>query len=463
MPRLTPICLRQAASVDAHLPLLLRYCRDLPSARNELRWLKEHARVLAATRVLQNGPSAIQPPPVEQNKKAKSPAALRDLHNVETLKNTILARMVYQRSRGKPLQYILGNQPFGNLEIQCHKGVLIPRPETETHTEKVGQILSKLIPDLENDPTSNICQRKRIRILDFCTGTGCIALLLHSLLKPPPGATAPFPTVSKIGISIEVLGIDISDRAINLARLNLSHNIKKGLLHPDACRDIHFATGDVREIDDVAGKVPIETVIRERRETQVFFTSEFESQSLMDSSWDVVISNPPYISSKELTGSGLVEKSVRKYEPRLALVPPDDNDCEPQDRSTPDLFYRLLAKITLKLDASLLVMEVGDTDQANRALRLAHRELSQGDNGALFESWRDDGSVRQDNHHGEIRHDPEKTKTASGEEISDRAVVYWAGDWARWRRNTSVLPIAKNPQPPKPPSEDMRDRVARRQ
>src|SRR4051812_20357476 len=49
MPRLSPRLIREAASVDSHLPFLLQYCRDLPSARNELRWLKEHANSLAST------------------------------------------------------------------------------------------------------------------------------------------------------------------------------------------------------------------------------------------------------------------------------------------------------------------------------------------------------------------------------------------------------------------------------
>lgn len=38
-----------------------------------------------------------------------------------------LRRMVNERARGKPLQYILGDQPFGGLDILCRKGVLIPR------------------------------------------------------------------------------------------------------------------------------------------------------------------------------------------------------------------------------------------------------------------------------------------------------------------------------------------------
>src|SRR5882757_6123242 len=50
MPRLSPALIRQAASQNPLLPLLLRVCRDLPSARNELRWLQEHARDTVAAK-----------------------------------------------------------------------------------------------------------------------------------------------------------------------------------------------------------------------------------------------------------------------------------------------------------------------------------------------------------------------------------------------------------------------------
>jgi methylase of polypeptide subunit release factors len=552
MPRLTPIFIRQAASVDTHLPLLLRYCRDLPSAQNELRWLKEHARTIAATRIFRDSSPGITIRPVGHNKEPDLPGTGRvfiDLndgqeiepstkkdqllgvqmrrfrsvecidrhgrfntkkyeremskgekslerftgvtdrilqnvlpnepnvvqsttpslrkrlwannkaaHKLKTpqleedsleLEKKILARMVVRRSRGKPLQYIIGNQPFGNLEIKCHEEVLIPRPETETYTEQVGQILSHLILNLENESTRNIYRRKRIRILDLCTGTGCIALLLHSLLKPPPGAKTPCPALSKAGLGIEVLGLDISDRAVNLARLNLQHNIKKGLIHPDAQTDIHFATRDIRDIDDITGKVDIKTEVKKGSKTQVHFNPEFKNQSLKHMSWDIVIANPPYISSKEFTSFGVVEKSVRKYEPRLALVPPED-EYESQDPSRPDRFYRSLVEIAHKLDASLLVMEVGDTEQANRVLYLARKNLSFGDDQVLFESWRDDGSVRRDDHVEGFGHEPEKKRTVSEEEISDRVVVCWRSDWGAWRRRSSELSIAKNDQPAVP-------------
>lgn len=92
MPRLSPRALYSASRLHPLLPLLLPQCRSLDLARNELRWLRD--RVLSA----------------------RAPGWRRRLWSMCRL-----------RSRGMPLQYILGDQPFGDLEILCRQGVLIPR------------------------------------------------------------------------------------------------------------------------------------------------------------------------------------------------------------------------------------------------------------------------------------------------------------------------------------------------
>lgn len=92
MPRIPHRLLRHARRAHALLPSLLLACRDIASARNELRWLREHAVTVA-------------------------PASWR----------ARLRAMVLDRSAGRPLQYILGTEYFGDLEIACRPGVLIPR------------------------------------------------------------------------------------------------------------------------------------------------------------------------------------------------------------------------------------------------------------------------------------------------------------------------------------------------
>ena len=96
MPRLDPQLLRKAHCLHPYLSQLLLTCRDLPSAKSELRWLREHA-----------------------NKICKAPSS--------STANQCLRDFVRRRSQGEPLQYILGSEYFGGLEIKCRPGVLIPR------------------------------------------------------------------------------------------------------------------------------------------------------------------------------------------------------------------------------------------------------------------------------------------------------------------------------------------------
>lgn len=71
-----------------------------------------------------------------------------------------------------------------------------------------------------------------MKILDLCTGTGCIPLSLYSLLSES------FP-------SLEFLGVDISEKALNLSRKNLEYNIAKGHLPEGAKHRVSFQKGDV--------------------------------------------------------------------------------------------------------------------------------------------------------------------------------------------------------------------------
>jgi hypothetical protein len=96
MPRIPPTLLRLARRRNRLLPSLLPVCRDLPSSQNELRWLGEHAAEVASKQGLKDDKSLLQ-------------------------------QYVSRRARGEPLQYILGTEFFGDLEIECRPGVLIPR------------------------------------------------------------------------------------------------------------------------------------------------------------------------------------------------------------------------------------------------------------------------------------------------------------------------------------------------
>jgi hypothetical protein len=98
MPRIPPTLLRHARRIDRLLPPLIPVCRDLQSSRNELRWLGEHAA-----------------------------EAVSSQHADPSNEKHLLRQYVSRRAKGEPLQYILGTEFFGDLEIKCKPGVLIPR------------------------------------------------------------------------------------------------------------------------------------------------------------------------------------------------------------------------------------------------------------------------------------------------------------------------------------------------
>ncbi len=153
------------------------------------------------------------------------------------------------RKRGLriPLQYIVGNVEFFGLKFIVNENVLIPRPETELLVE---QIIN------ETDKSLNI------KILDIGVGSGNISL---SLLKNLPNAN--------------VVAIDISEKAIEVAKQNADLNLVNG--------NIEFKHFDILNSD-------IHTLGK----------------------FDIIVSNPPYVSIEDFE---LLEPELKYYEPKFAL------------------------------------------------------------------------------------------------------------------------------------------------
>ena len=372
MPRLPPILLSRAARINRHLPLLLRECRDLDSARNELRWLRE------ATDDQLNGQAVRRTPP--------SHGHYKHIHD------QTLTSFVKRRARGEPLQYILGSQPFGELEIKCRPGVLIPRPETEIYTTELARTIQKLQVNTK---------RRHLSIVDFCTGTGCIALLLHALLKPHES--------DHHGDSqLQIRAFDISDHALRLSSENIHHNLKLNTLHEDALQDISFKHHDVLAL----AQQPKDKIL----------TTLYHSGS--PQSLDIIVSNPPYISPQQYNPGGTTTKSVRNFEPKLALVPPESLVFDNVDQA--DQFYATLLRIAIATKAKLLVMEVGDTEQALRVKKLCMEYKE-----TWVEIWNDDSDVVIDTSNvvgldAGSRHE---------DSISARVVAVWFDtEWTKWRK-----------------------------
>ncbi|KAI8958214.1 S-adenosyl-L-methionine-dependent methyltransferase [Daldinia sp. FL1419] len=341
MPRLPPLVTRRLHATSPLLAALLPACKDLNSARNELRWIREHV-----------WSSAIA-------SQFKSPAGKGD-H--QQRKNVLLYRLCRLRGRGYPLQYILGSQPFGDLEIKCRPGVLIPRPETEAWTTHLAQTVrdawkvgkAKNGEDIDPD----------LKVLDLCTGSGCIALLLYSLLSRH------FPKMS-------VKGVDIEPRAISLARKNLEYNIKNRFLQQRSADAVLF------EEADIFSDAWLEPLLRN--------TCTADRTQPQKGAWrrgdiDILVSNPPYISQKGFDRD--TERSVRNYEPRLALVPGQvslGSSVSVATTKPEDVFYARVLSVAAILKPQFIALEVGDLKQAIRVVEMTLRWYKEGE----IEIWRD--------------------------------------------------------------------------
>jgi release factor glutamine methyltransferase len=190
-----------------------------------------------------------------------------------------LAEALVRLQGGEPIQYVIGKAEFCGRSFCVNSSVLIPRPETELLVREAIKIAGRI-------------QRMRIpygksaepvRILDLCTGSGNIA---WSLALSVPGS--------------RVVGVDISEKALAVARSqNFSAELKAtGALAPT------FVAADVLDTE----------------------------QEFNYGSFDLILSNPPYIMEKE---KPQLRRNVLDYEPSSALFVPD---------ADPLLFYRAVAR-----------------------------------------------------------------------------------------------------------------------
>ena len=152
--------------------------------------------------------------------------------------------LVKRRKRGEPIAYLINKKEFWKQNFYVNQNVLIPRPDTELLVEQTLKLFNVNF---------------KLNILDIGTGSGCILL---SILKERRNF---------IGT-----GIDISKKAINVARFNakmyqLSNRVK-------------------------------------------FYNSDIDK--FLIGKYDLILSNPPYIRQQELK---YLEKDIRGFEPKLAL------------------------------------------------------------------------------------------------------------------------------------------------
>ncbi|KAF8313132.1 S-adenosyl-L-methionine-dependent methyltransferase, partial [Clavulina sp. PMI_390] len=193
--------------------------------------------------------------------------------------------MLRRRATGEPLQYILGTQPFGLLDLLVEPPTLIPRPETEEWSLWLSEILRG---DLASE--SKRTDMRPLRLLDICTGTGCIPLLLCSEL--PAG-------------SLHALGVDISPNAVKLANANRGRcSIAPGSEFANPTPHRQQNTFQAIQSDLFSSK----------------FLSDIKAPSASNNvspGFDILTSNPPYITPEEYDE---LPREVRDYEDPRALL-----------------------------------------------------------------------------------------------------------------------------------------------
>jgi release factor glutamine methyltransferase len=232
-----------------------------------------------------------------------------------------LREFIKRRGQREPLQHIIGSTSFCGFEIAVNRAALVPRPETELLAELGWEFLSSR--GRESAHSSEQKDQRRLMsaatVLDFGTGTGCIAIALAA--KCP---------------SAKVVATDISPDALVLAKQNAGRH--------NAAERIEFLQSDGFAAFQSEGRVTrvpnseIETKIRDSC-----------NSSLRKMDFDLIISNPPYIPSAEIA---TLQPEVRDFDPRGAL----DGGADGLD------FYRKLAmesKPFLKPDGKIM-LEFGD-------------------------------------------------------------------------------------------------------
>lgn len=191
--------------------------------------------------------------------------------------------MIEMRLNGIPVQYILGHCKFMDIDLDVGPGVLIPRDDTEV-------LVQKTIDMLKN--SYNFSQ-KTLNIIDLCSGTGAIALSIKKVFASKANVTA----------------LDFYEQPLKYLK---SNTLKNNL-------DVKVIQGSV-------------------------FTYY---KNFIDNQIDCIISNPPYIPTKQLK---FLHPDVQ-YEPTVAL----DGGADGLD------FYRVIAKkwINKIKQGGIVALEIG--------------------------------------------------------------------------------------------------------
>lgn len=241
-------------------------------------------------------------------------------HALEHSEIQAFAQLINRRKLGEPVAYILGKREFWGLEFEVTPATLVPRPETE-HLVERGITLASEIWSATKVP---------VKVLDLGTGSGCIIIALAYELE-------------RLNIPAELVAVDISQAALEVAERNAARLLHKGRV--------------------------------------LFIESNLFSNlaSYLDH-FNIILSNPPYIAHDE---SNLpIELS---FEPSFSLFAEDEGLAVIKRivSAAPDYISanspgKLLIEIGSEQGSALVeyVVKASESDMRIRNTGLIHRDLA---------------------------------------------------------------------------------------
>jgi release factor glutamine methyltransferase len=166
--------------------------------------------------------------------------------------------LVKRRSKGEPVAYLVGHKEFYSLDFEVNRDVLVPRAETEHLVmAAIDWVRRREKPSPTGQP---------VRIADLCTGSGCVAVAIAKHLA-----------------DARVVACDRSARALDVARRNVRRH----------------------QLEDRI----------------VLVESDLMEPPFPDGRFDLIVSNPPYVTTSEYSQ---LDPQVKDHEPREALEAGED-------------------------------------------------------------------------------------------------------------------------------------------
>ena len=225
--------------------------------------------------------------------------------------------LIRRRAAGEPTQHLTGKQEFWGLEFEVTPDVLIPRPETE-HVVEVA--LDRLAVRELRAGRKQKTDGAGLCIVDVGTGSGCLAI---ALAKELPAAT--------------IFATDISAAALAVARRNAARHNLAGRIRFLECNLLNglSSVGTQHAAPHFGTSANISS-------------HESPVTSHQSRSFDLIISNPPYVGRRE---AATLMREVREHEPEVALYGGEKGY---------EFYADLIAQAVLHLKpGGILVLELG--------------------------------------------------------------------------------------------------------